>query len=214
MSDDNLSKVIFTLLGALIGFISSVGLEGRKRRVERREMGRVLAARIESHLEVGRMIEQGLSSPQQSIEEIRELFAVLEQDREYNAFLSKIGLFGAIVIEKIMGYYDYVVVYRNNLAKLQKPDDLGRLEGYFMQRILALECLLYLAHGPIGDRALFRSAKERLRNEYQTRFLPVMEALRQQGKDPAEAEKYTRSIERVFRDFKMDRELKISMKKS
>ena len=205
--DDNLSRVIFTLLGAAIGFLSSIGLEGRKRRIERREMGRVLAARIEAHLTVGREVERALSSPQISIAEVRELFPVLEEDREYGAFLSRIGLFKAAVVEKIMAYHDYVKVYRNNLAKIQTPQDLGRLEGYFMQRILALECLLYLARGPIGDRGLFRSARERLRSEYHSRFLPVVEQLRRAGKDPAAGEKYTAKIEQVFADLRMSKEL-------
>jgi hypothetical protein len=205
--DENISKLMFTLLGAAIGFLSSVGLEGRKRRVERREMGRVLAARIEAHLTVGRTMERALSDPRHSVAEIRELFPVLEQDREYNAFLSRIGLFKASVVEKVMAYHDYLGVYRNNLAKIQTPNDFGRLEGYFMQRILALECLLHLARGPIGDSALFRSAKDRLRNEYHSRFVPVVEQLRRQGKDPADGEKYTREIERVFADLGMSGDL-------
>jgi hypothetical protein len=51
----------------------------------------------------------------------------------------------------------------------RKPEPGGlesvRLEGYFMQLILALACLLYLARGPIGDRALFATPRsDRMKN--------------------------------------------------
>jgi hypothetical protein len=209
--DDNLSKVMFTLLGAAVGFLSSIGLEWRKKKVERQEIGRVLAARIESHLPVGNTIEAIMRSSQyQDIEGIREFFFLLQMDREYDAFLSKIGLFVPVLIEKIMGYYDYLAMYKNNLAKIQGPNDLGRLEGYFMLRLLALECLLHLARHSIGDPEIFRSAKERLRKEYHVRFVPALLTLRKNGGNSAAVEECTKHIERVFADFKISKELEAS----
>ena len=213
-----IESISFVFIGALIGLLTNIILEHRKKRIEKIDMAKLFVCRIKSHLDQGIKIEElmrkdltnktkGLTK--ETIDQIRILVIHFERDDIYNALISKMGSFSFRIVEKIVLYFDSLNLYVQDLKKLKWGGDLERWEDFYMINIMGIECQMYLNKEILQDNDQFNNNKELLKEEYHNRFMSAIKECKSKGIPTAGSilEHEKERIETIFGDFKILKEL-------
>jgi len=205
-----IEKIVLVIIGATIGIITNIVLDCWRKIKERKEMAKLFRARIKSQLEVGDYIEKLLREDriQQIREEIDILIRHFDRDDVYKAFVTKIGLYPLNLIEKIMEYFDYLNLYKKNLKLMVAENNLSRWQGFYMAKIIGIECLILLNKDVLKDKKELKFYTNLLREEYCKRFIPVIKKGKEEGLPVKDLEEIVKRIEVIFQQLKMSDELK------
>lgn len=211
-----MERIALVLVGGLIGLLTHLFIDRRGRRKRREEIAKVIISRISFQLQIRKEMEElmcemlknnNVEYQQRTLERIEAHTIHFENEAEYKAFLSEMGIFPSHIIMNIMEYYDCLKIFAKDFRNMINNGKIGLWEHSLMLEIRGIECIMLLSKEILMDNTMFNEHKEVLKIYYRKDFMPC-DINGNVGVDSRKINGLKKRTEDILKYFKLTKEIK------